>query len=224
MRKTLLLLLAPLLLGAAPAAGPSTRPAHDRDPWIFRCVLDGNARMVVISLGNDVWVAYDANRCRLAKVWKGKVEFTGPVFDTKHGPQPKSDGVMLLDRPARLAPLMAQSAEQSANEELDGYRGYRIKGNAATLNFDFGDTKVEETPTAHVQGETATTVSFRREIKVSWDTSKGGTRKFEVPTSSAVRSIRLADGSDVKFDADKNGSIELREPGTIIIETTLSTE
>jgi cytochrome c len=233
-----LLLLAPLLLGAAPAAAPSTRPAHDRDPWIFRCVLDGNARIIVISLGNEVWAAYDANRCRLAKVWKGKVEFTGPVYDTRHGPQPKSDGVMLLDRPARLAPVTAGATTRPTEEELDGYRGYRIHGDHATLNFDFDGVKIEETPSLKLVDEAQRTVTLRREIKVTSAGNQSGPIVLEVPTSAAVRSVRLVEGtvsatpsaaavnapSDLPYKADSNLVISLAKPGTVVIDTTLSTE
>lgn len=81
-------LSAGLLLGAA---GPS-RP---HDPWVFRCVLDKEARMVVVALHEQLWAAYDATDCTLAKVWDGDVKFDGAVYTTVHGPQPTSEGIML---------------------------------------------------------------------------------------------------------------------------------
>lgn len=249
MRTPLLLLLTPLLLGAGPTTEPSTapsttqsaaatpRPAHDRDPWIFRCVLDGNARMVVISLGHDVWAAYDVNRCRFAKLWTGKVEFTGPVFDTRHGPQPKSNGTMLLNRPARLVPNPPATTAPTA-AEYSGWRGYRVAGDRATLQFDLSGVQIEETPTLSAADEQAHTVTLRREIKLT--AGGGGVRLpmvFELPTSSAVRSIKLVDGEaatiggdksmspgDLQFDPSKNLRIRVSKSGTIVLETTLSTE
>ena len=224
-----LLLLVPLLLGVGPTTAPTTpstnpptaRPAHDRDPWIFRCVLDGNARMVVISLGHDVWAAYDANRCKLAKVWTGKVEFTGPVFDTRHGPQPKSDGTMLLDRPASLAPVTGNATTQpSEHDELQGYRGYRIKGDNATLLFDFDGVTVEETPTATVN-EADKTVTFTREISVKAKSDQPIT--LETPTSAKVKSITAGD-AEVKFDVDKNATVKIAPGQTIVVKTTAAIE
>lgn len=70
----------------APATAPTTRP------HVFRCVLDGNPRMLVIDFRNGVMAAFDTQKCELVKVWRGDVEFTGTVYDTKHGPQPRSRG------------------------------------------------------------------------------------------------------------------------------------
>ncbi len=77
---------------------PVTQRPHQ--PWVFRCVLDRRARTVVVALSNDVWAAWDAETCDLYKVWsgeaagegKGGMKFTGTVYDTRHGPQPQTQG------------------------------------------------------------------------------------------------------------------------------------
>ena len=66
-----------------------------RTPWVFRCTLDGRARVVVTALGDDLWAAYDATSCGLYKVWDGSIDLTGSVYDTRHGPQPQAEGEVL---------------------------------------------------------------------------------------------------------------------------------
>lgn len=234
------LLIAPLLaLGAAampstpsathPAAQPATRPT------VFRCVLDGNARMIVISLGRDVYAAYDANRCTLAKVWQGEVILTGPVYDTRHGPQPKSAGKQLLDRAGNLAPKPAPAATQPTDyANVNGYLGYGLKDDRATLHFDFDGVTVDDAPVL-VPGD-AGTIILRRTIAVGGAVSTTRPYAFDVPTSSSVRKVRVVSGAavhdgkplavpaDVPFDAAVNVPLSVTAPGTLTIETTFVTE
>ena len=89
-----LAVLAPL---QAPSPGePVPRP---RDPWVFRSVLDGRARMVTVALHEELWLAYDATTGRLVKAWKGDVDFQGAVYTTEHGPQPASRGRTWFEDP-----------------------------------------------------------------------------------------------------------------------------
>jgi hypothetical protein len=86
--KPCVLLLAALGIAAAASAAPE----RGRDPFVFRAVLDERPRMLVLALRPDFWVAYDAERAALYKVWEGGVHFTGAVYDWLHGPQPTSQG------------------------------------------------------------------------------------------------------------------------------------
>jgi hypothetical protein len=86
MRKSCVLLT---LAALAVMSGFADRP---RDPWVFRCVLDKNPRMVVIALHEHLWVAYDTTTCSLYKAWDGDVKFQGAVYDDIHGPQPETRG------------------------------------------------------------------------------------------------------------------------------------
>src|SRR5690606_37066084 len=63
-----------------------------RDPWVFRSVLDEQARMVTVALHDELYVAYDAKDGSLYKAWKGGVNFDGAVYTAAHGPQPSSEG------------------------------------------------------------------------------------------------------------------------------------
>lgn len=83
----------PLLLCAAQDPTPSpVLPTRPRDPFVFRCVLDRNPRMLVVALHDELWAAYDTETCGLVQAWKGGVHFDGPVYTTVHGPQPTVQG------------------------------------------------------------------------------------------------------------------------------------
>ena len=214
-----ILLLAPLLLAAAPAtqptAFPTTRPGHDREPWVFRCVLDGNARSVVVSLGQNRWVAYDAATCSLTKFWVGDIELTGPVYDYKHGPQPRAKGALLLDRKAAISQpgsiitgldtlgreqakegrvgAATQQAPNVADLFRFRYRGYSIKDDAVTFHYEREATRVDETPGVRVNADGMTTI-------IRTITSTSGGVGVALPTSDSVRSIKLVEGSVVLMD------------------------
>ena len=83
-----------MLAGASAAA-----EERGRDPFAFRAVLDEKPRMLVLALRPDFWVAYDAERAALYKVWEDGVDFTGAVYDWLHGPQPTSRGRAWLVSP-----------------------------------------------------------------------------------------------------------------------------
>ena len=87
MLEALLLVLA----SHAPLQRPPVNP-RDRDPWVFRSVLDQRARIVTLALNKEMWIAYDAESCGLFKCWKGGVDFQGAVYTAAHGAQPRSRG------------------------------------------------------------------------------------------------------------------------------------
>jgi hypothetical protein len=99
---------------------PSTAPAHD--PAVFRCVLDGHPRMLVMSFTGNLWAAYDTQTCQLYKVWRGDVNFTGTVYDTRHGPQPSVRGEILW-----------QNKTTPATKPSTKWIGYRVDGVVVTL-------------------------------------------------------------------------------------------
>ncbi len=124
--RTLLVLLSVLVatslaLADSPASATQPAPAPTSQPRVFRCVLDGNPRMLVIDFRNGVMAAFDTQKCELVKVWRGDVEFTGTVYDTKHGPQPKSRGET-IDFGGSVGRLSGK------------WSGYRLELNGVVLN------------------------------------------------------------------------------------------
>lgn len=89
------------------ADGPARRgPGNPDEPWLFRTVLDDRPRVAVAALGDALWAAWDTEACRLFQVWRpgsAGATLTGAVFDGKHGPQPMTDGVVLLREPGGVA-------------------------------------------------------------------------------------------------------------------------
>lgn len=137
-------------------------PDRPRDPWVFRCVLDGDPRTIVVALADDLWLAYDAIGCRLIKVWDGDVDFRGAVFDTTHGPQPVSRGETLLVAPNdpgwewRPAPDRRSGSQKVETRFL----GYRFEDGEVVLRWRVGRAddqhwyELEERPVALADDDT----------------------------------------------------------------------
>ena len=119
-------LSAVVLLAPACATHAEEAPERGRDPWVFRCVLDGRPRVVVVAFGPDKWAAWDTTGCGLYKVWRGDMRFTGSVYDTRHGPQPQSAGTTLAtfgdDEPWKLVDGDTKTAARVR------FAGYRVDG------------------------------------------------------------------------------------------------
>ncbi len=127
----LVLLLFGLLWGCR---GPAPTPERGHDPWVFRSVLDLQPRMVTLALRDSFWVAYDAQRAALYKVWRDGVEFDGPVYTTAHGPQPVSLGDAYLVSPHREPwRVLRDGAEIRPRVQ---YRGHRFRAGQATLRYE----------------------------------------------------------------------------------------
>ena len=102
---------------AAPAAN---RP---NDPWVFRSVLDKQARMITFALDDNLWVAYSTDSCALYKAWSGNVDFEGAVYNMRHGPQPISVGNAWFENQYRQ-PWTVRLNGQSEQPRTD-YKGHR---------------------------------------------------------------------------------------------------
>lgn len=127
-------LLLACLAFAAPATAPTVERGHD--PWIFRCALDRQPRMVVAALAPNWWLAFDAQSCRIYKVWRGQIRFTGTVYDTRHGPQPQSVG----------DPLLSSGPPLAGGDAPVRWRGYRLVNGQVVFGFEVGGAAVELTP------------------------------------------------------------------------------
>jgi hypothetical protein len=124
----------PLLLALVLLQHGTPLPERARDPWVFRSVLDGRARMVTLALSKEMWLAYDAQDCGLYKCWKGGVELEGAVYTTVHGAQPTSKGPVYtrgLDGPPWSAEVGGEAVAVRAQ-----WRGYFFHGGRAHLKFE----------------------------------------------------------------------------------------
>jgi len=121
-------LLAWLALAAAAGA------ERGRDPFVFRAVLDERPRMLVLALAPELWVAYDAERASLYKVWADGIDFQGAVYDWNHGPQPTSRGRSWWTSPWEEPWEVARDGRVLAAHVR--WRGHRLGRGGATLLYD----------------------------------------------------------------------------------------
>ncbi len=114
----------------------STSPQmkRDLDPWVIRINLDDRPRMVALALNPNLYAAYDASRGALYQVWKGDIEFTGPVFDNIHGRQPKSRGEAYIKEELKESPWSIRTGEQTTRTIPD-YQGYTLNHEQITLHY-----------------------------------------------------------------------------------------
>ena len=139
-RLALLTILGLSLAADAPTTAPAGVPERGRDPWVFRCVLDGRPRVAVVALSHDFWAAWDTADCGIYKVWRGGMDLTGSVYDTKHGPQPQTTGTTLAtfaDADAWQVVRGGRAAPASPR-----FLGYAVDGQTSVsfrYRFDLGD-------------------------------------------------------------------------------------
>lgn len=127
-----------------------------RDVWVFRSVLDEQARMVTAALSDEVWVSYDAKTSNLYKAWKGGVNFDGAVYTTVHGPQPTSEGyAYLTDNKKKIKWFVMEDGKRSTPDVQ--YRGHKFVNGQVVFTYELTTASgqvaiVEETPEAIRRG------------------------------------------------------------------------
>ncbi len=120
------------------AVSPATAelPTRPRDPWVFRSVLDKQARMVTVELSEHLIIAYDATNCGFYKAWEGTVKFQGAVYTAEHGPQPTSVGKVYEQDTIDRAIWSVANARGEVTEVKPRFRGYTMKGGQVEFNYE----------------------------------------------------------------------------------------
>jgi cytochrome c len=163
--------------------------------------------MLCVALSPGWWLAFDAQSCRIHKIWDGGVEFTGPVYDTRHGPQPAAIGdVMIEGRPAKLI-------ENGESRDLTSrWLGYRFVNSQVVLRYELRDVEqtvanIELTPelTPAGRGEAKMTLTYQ----VS-DLAAG--RRINMPFVAHHR-VKQMHGDAVITRKGADASIEIRSNG-----------
>jgi cytochrome c len=137
--RTLFLALIVALLGiwyfaskSNPAIKHSNRP---NDPWVFRSVLDKQPRMITFALNDNLWVSYSTDSCSLYKAWGGSTDFSGAVYNMRHGPQPMSIGASWFENTHRQ-PWVITFGGKTEQPRTD-YKGHRYSDNGqAEIMYD----------------------------------------------------------------------------------------
>lgn len=131
-RLTVLAVLSLLIV----ACGQENKEIIERphSPWVFRSVLDGQARMLTVALHDDLWLTYSAASGALVKAWSGGVNFDGAVYTTVHGPQPSSLGNIWLQN-AYAQPWRVLRGEKEERPEVQ-YRGHEFDNGQVWIKYE----------------------------------------------------------------------------------------
>ena len=136
--RSLFLILIAGLLGMwylATQLGSKTEMNRPNDPWVFRSVLDKQPRMITFALNEHLWAAYSTDSCALYKVWSGSTDFTGAVYNMRHGPQPMSVGASWFENNYRQ-PWVVRIGDKTESPRTD-YKGHRYTDDGhAELMYD----------------------------------------------------------------------------------------
>jgi cytochrome c len=166
-------------------------------PWAFRSVLDLQPRMLTFALTDDLWAAYRVDKGALYKVWKGGVNFDGPVYTTHHGPQPISIGdaytVNEVKNPWSVK-LGGESSPATVN-----YKGHSILDNRATMFYELMADGLDKPIEVEEYIESETTESGNP-IYIREFTTKNVPEGAQVLFQNNVSSIIIA--SSIETDGD----------------------
>ena len=188
-----------------------------RNPWVFRCTLDGRARVVVLALGQDLWAAYDATSCGLYKVWTGDIDLTGSVYDTRHGPQPQSVGDV-LDQFGENQEWQRVDADGNATDIIPTWRGYDMDG---TKSVQFHYT-VEGDNGAAVKITETVDVAGPRTMKRTFDVTEGTAVGLRVMLANGEAEV-VAEGGEHISEERGQGAVhflQLPESGEATVTVT----
>jgi len=181
--------------------------AHD--PWVFRSVLDGQARMLTLALHDDVWAAYNSQTANLYKVWKGGVNFDGAVYTTVHGPQPSSLGDAYFMNEVEF-PWQVEVNGQMVFPEIN-YKGHLLENGQVTLKYDLflkeekKTIHVEETP-EYLETESGQ-AGFERTFTIS-NVPDGSQVFFQFNISSIASKRSLETNGDLRITAEQKRQVD----------------
>lgn len=132
---------------------------------VFRTVLDERPRILVVRMGPDQALAFDCENGTLWKYWQAKpgelpVNLQGAVYNGAHGPQPVSQGkILLTDEKPQLLPSVSEARLQ--------YLGHLANSDGtATVRWAFRDAESKTFATIAVTpayDEGAVTLSYKLE-------------------------------------------------------------
>ena len=104
------------------------------DFWVRRTVLDEKPRMITISFGDKLYMAYDLGNSELYKIWSGGVIWEGAAINDIKTVQPRTWGVSYEQE---LGPD-SYWMEESDNEKISLkalFKGYVIDDEKITFKY-----------------------------------------------------------------------------------------
>jgi cytochrome c len=210
---TLLVILAALWYFASKNHASDPQQDRPNDPWVFRSVLDKKPRMITFALNDQLWAAYSTDSCALYKVWSGNVDFTGAVYNMRHGPQPISVGNSWFENKFQQ-PWNAIVNGKPESPTAD-YKGHRYTDGHAEIMYDLilsdgRKIRVNERP-EFVEKERQ--VGFERSFRVE-------NCPADVQLSFQTNAASLADPSNVEVNG---ATFQITQKETNQIEKNFST-
>ncbi len=193
---------------------PTALP-DEPSPAVFRSTLDGRSRVLTARLADDVWAAYDVSQAAFFKLWRDGVDFEGPVYDGRHGPQPRTRGnAWMVARhpiPWRVHLGANTDGESRVVRPKVRYRGHAIQDGELVLRYSLDPASGDGAASVDV-----IEVSERvRAIRAADDTP-GFERRFALsgPSDSLV-SLEIALGRlDPARDVETDGRFMPRPNAT----------
>ena len=114
-------------------------PGRGHSPWVLRSSLDGRPRILAIALAPERWLAYSTETASIHQLWRGEVDYTGPVYDAHHGFEPTSRGDAYLRPIAGTAWLVRAGEGWSPAETRWRGHGFDPESGALWLAYDVHD-------------------------------------------------------------------------------------
>jgi hypothetical protein len=108
----LTLLAAACALQAQAPIVPLPRPGLEgrgRDPWVFRAIFEDRTRMLIIAPAPNWWMAFNPETGAMHKVWHGKMNFRGKVWDFSQD-NSRAEGRIYLASPSEIFRLVDGSS------------------------------------------------------------------------------------------------------------------
>ncbi len=131
--------------------GRRAYPGRGDSPWVRRSALDGRPRMLTAAFAEDVRAAWSAETAALHLFWRGDVDYTGPVYDQAHGPEPSSRGTAYWQPPATSAWwIETPDGWQVADVRWRGH-GFDPETGALRLRYELRDPASPERARAVVE-------------------------------------------------------------------------
>lgn len=118
-----------------PPIVPEVRPGKNgrgRDPWVFRLIFEDRTRMVAVALADDFWYVFNPETCAPFKVWNGKMDFRGKVWDFSQD-NSRAKGTVHAAAQSEIATLADGDLGTWAADRVSWNGGWKFDGDGAKL-------------------------------------------------------------------------------------------
>jgi len=174
------------------------------DPWVFRSVLDNQARMITIALDKDIWLAYNTENAALYKAWKGVVNFEGAVYNHAHGPQPTAVGDTYFTNKYKT-PWALKKNGKLVPAEIN-YKGHKFVNGEIELMYEISEegteNKIDITEKILYTKEEAN--HFLERTFSTENHDPGYTVEFSTNTASIITKSQYEVSDNFRYTTEKN--------------------